>query len=64
MITLTLNEAKGVIDCIELYGKNAGPHVKAFFAAKERQGKAERNKSEALQETDSGAMIADSYRNG
>jgi hypothetical protein len=64
MITLNLNEAASVVACIELYGKGAGAHVKAFFAAKERQGKAERNKREAAQETESGAMIEDSYRNG
>jgi hypothetical protein len=64
MITLTLFEATSVLACIELYGKDAGAHVKAFFAAKERQGKAERNKREATQEKESSAMIEDSYRNG
>lgn len=61
MITLTLNEAKGVVDCIELYGKDAGIHVKAYFAAKERQCIAERNQREAMQKTDSDARIAEGY---
>jgi hypothetical protein len=64
VITLTLNEAASVVACIEQYGKDAAPHVKAYFVAKERQHIAERNKREAAQETDSGAMIEGSYRNG
>jgi hypothetical protein len=64
MITLTLNEAAHVVDCIEQYGKDAAPHAKAFFLAKERQYIAERNRREALHETDSDAMIAEGYHNG
>jgi hypothetical protein len=64
MITLTLKEAASVVACIEQYGKDAAPHAKAFFAAKERQYIAERNRREALQETDSDAMIAEGYHNG
>jgi hypothetical protein len=64
MITLTLKEAASVVACIEQYGKDAAPHAKAFFAAKERQYIAERNRREAVQETDSDAMIAEGYHNG
>jgi hypothetical protein len=44
VITLTLNEAATVVACIEQYGKDAVPHVKAYFVAKERQDKAERDR--------------------
>jgi hypothetical protein len=64
MITLNLKEAASVVACIEQYGKDAAPHAKAFFAAKERQYIAERNRREAVQETDSDAMIAEGYHNG
>jgi hypothetical protein len=62
VINLTLNEATGVVDCIELYGKDAALHVKAYFAAKERQYIAERNQREAMQKTDSDALIAEGYQ--
>jgi hypothetical protein len=61
MITLNLNEAARVVACIEQYGKDAAPHAKAFFAAKERQYIAERNQREAVQETDSDALITEGY---
>jgi hypothetical protein len=64
MITLTLKEAASVVDCIEQYGKDAAPHAKAFFAAKERQYIAERNRREAMQETDIDAMLAERHNNG
>jgi hypothetical protein len=62
VITLTLKEAASVVACIEQYGKDAAPHAKAFFAAKERQYIAERNQREALPETDIDAMLAEGYR--
>jgi hypothetical protein len=58
VITLTLIKAANVVACIEQYGKDAAPHVKAYFVAKERQDKMR----EAAQEADSGAMIEDNYR--
>jgi hypothetical protein len=64
MITLNLQEAAQLVACIEQYGNDAAPYVKAFFVTKEKQYLAERNKREASQETDSSAMIADSYLNG
>jgi hypothetical protein len=61
MITLTLKEAASVVACIEQYGKDAAPHAKAFFTAKERQYIAERNQREAMQKTDRDALIAEEY---
>jgi hypothetical protein len=61
MITLTLKEAASVVACIEQYGKDAAPHAKAFFTAKERQYIAERNQREAMQKTDRDALIAEGY---